>query len=140
MDEAVAFGRWVKQQRAARGLTQAELADLLGYSLETIHKVEAGKRRPSQQLVNLLAEWLDVPPDARAAFQKFARHTADDATAWPDATGEPGGAPSPRRARHLPAALTQLIGRETEIDAVRHHLLRDHVRLLTLYGPPGIGK
>ncbi len=38
------------------------------------------------------------------------------------------------------APLTTLIGREAEIASVRQTLLRDDVRLLTLLGPPGIGK
>jgi predicted ATPase len=40
----------------------------------------------------------------------------------------------------LPAPLTALIGRDEEVEAVRRYLLRDEVRLLTLVGPPGIGK
>src|SRR4051812_38363342 len=38
------------------------------------------------------------------------------------------------------AYLTRLIGRERELAAVRQKLLEPHVRLLTLVGPPGIGK
>lgn len=37
-------------------------------------------------------------------------------------------------------ALTPLIGREREIEAVARLALREDVRLLTLVGPPGIGK
>ena len=39
-----------------------------------------------------------------------------------------------------PAALTGLVGRERELRAVREQLLRPDVRLLTLVGPPGVGK
>src|SRR5262249_23755249 len=42
--------------------------------------------------------------------------------------------------RSLPAPSTLLIGREQEVAAVRDRLLRRDVRLLTLVGPPGIGK
>ena len=41
---------------------------------------------------------------------------------------------------NLPAPLTQLIGRKPAIAAVRAALLRGETRLLTLIGPPGIGK
>ena len=41
---------------------------------------------------------------------------------------------------NLPAPLTSLIGRDKEVEAVRCSLLHDEVRLLTLVGPPGIGK
>jgi Cdc6-like AAA superfamily ATPase len=44
------------------------------------------------------------------------------------------------RPSNLPAPLTRLIGRKQDIAAVRNALLRGEVRLLTLVGPPGIGK
>ena len=48
----------------------------------------------------------------------------------------------PERAahRHLPVALTSLIGREREVDLLCDLLTRPEVRLLTLLGPGGVGK
>jgi predicted ATPase len=40
----------------------------------------------------------------------------------------------------LPAPVTSLIGREKEIAAVREYLEKPDIRLVTLIGPPGIGK
>ena len=40
----------------------------------------------------------------------------------------------------LPAQPGPLIGRDWELSATRHSLLQDQVRLLTLWGPAGIGK
>jgi non-specific serine/threonine protein kinase len=42
--------------------------------------------------------------------------------------------------RYLPADPSQLIGRETEVEATRELLLRPDVRLVTLTGPAGTGK
>jgi predicted ATPase/DNA-binding NarL/FixJ family response regulator len=46
-----------------------------------------------------------------------------------------------RAPRHnLPAQPNQIIGRERDLIAAQQHLLRADVRLLTLTGPPGVGK
>lgn len=45
-----------------------------------------------------------------------------------------------RAADRVPAALSPLIDRETELAQVRAALLDPHVRLVTLTGPPGSGK
>jgi len=44
------FGSWLGQRRKALDLTQVELADLVGCSVTTIHKIEADERRPSTQI------------------------------------------------------------------------------------------
>ncbi len=46
----------------------------------------------------------------------------------------------PLRLRPLPAPPTPLIGRQHDVDEIRRHLLRSHVRLVTLTGPAGAGK
>jgi predicted ATPase len=54
---------------------------------------------------------------------------------------DPAIAPEPapaRRRGNLPAAVTSFVGREEELAQVRR-LMREH-RLLTLTGPPGVGK
>lgn len=135
----VTFGLWLKRRRKALDFTQQRLADMVGCSPETIYKIEAGKRRPSTQIAGLLAEHLGVLDEERSAFVKFARSTASLVflnkqranTPWRTQFLPPN---------NLPARLTSFIGRESDVTVLRKKLLREDVRLLTLTGPPGVGK
>jgi DNA-binding XRE family transcriptional regulator len=59
----IPFGRWLKQTRQQRGIGTTQFAELIGCSTITLLKIEAGERRPSRQIAELLAEHLRVPPD-----------------------------------------------------------------------------
>ncbi len=140
MSQVGAFGAWLGQQRKARQWTQADLAGQLGYSLETIKKIEEGKRRPSRQLAEAVADWIGVAPEQRAGFVQFCRDLGLDPPAgaqWP-ADGEP--APLRQGPHSLPASTTAFIGRSATIHELSSLLRQPSVRLLTLTGPPGIGK
>jgi WD40 repeat protein/transcriptional regulator with XRE-family HTH domain len=67
------FGEWLRQRRRALDLTQAELARQVGCSAITLRKLEAEERRPSKQIAERLAEVLQIGPDDRPAFLRFAR-------------------------------------------------------------------
>src|SRR6476660_8047432 len=73
MDTAPTFGQWVRQRRNELGLTQEKIADVTGYSPDTIRKIESGKRRPSHQVAEHLADLLQVAPQERRAFVLWAR-------------------------------------------------------------------
>lgn len=55
------FGANVRQHRKAKHLTQAELAETVDVSIDTIGKIERGKVGPSFETVESLAAALDVP-------------------------------------------------------------------------------
>src|SRR5512140_943218 len=73
MSEEVFFGHWLKQRRAALDLTQWDLAERVGCSRDAIQKIEAGTRRPSKQIAELLVACLEIVPEQRAAFARWAR-------------------------------------------------------------------
>lgn len=141
MSEEPTFGHWLKQRRSTLGFTQDQFAHRLGFSLALMRKLESGDRRPSGQIAALMADYFRVPADEREAFIAFARselpHTSiergavDASVPWGTARSSPS---------NLPALLTLLIGREAELARISELLLRPRVRLLTLNGPPGIGK
>jgi predicted ATPase/DNA-binding XRE family transcriptional regulator len=130
----LSFGGWLMSRRKALGLTREDLAERLSCSPETIYKIEAGTRHPSRQIAELIAGFLGVPTDERELFIAFARGQG----------GARGSEEHPwraaRRLTNLPAPVTSLIGREREAEQVRDRLSQGGVRLLTLTGPPGIGK
>jgi predicted ATPase/DNA-binding XRE family transcriptional regulator len=133
------FGHWLKLRRKALDLTQAELASQVGCSAAAIRKIEAEERRPSVQAAQRLAEIFNIPQGEQKNFLRFARGGLRSAPAevikefpWHMVTRLPR--------TNLPAPVTSLIGRAEEIEGVNDYLLRPDTRLITLMGPPGIGK
>ena len=135
------FGFWLKQQRKDRRLTQEDLAERLACSSALVYKLEAGARKPSVQLATLVAEWLEIPEIDRTAFLSFARGglklnaSEVEARFGHESAGRASGA-----SKGLPVPLTPLIGRVQEVQEAARLLTDGDTRLLTLVGPPGIGK
>jgi predicted ATPase/transcriptional regulator with XRE-family HTH domain len=134
MDAPASFGSWLKLRRWTLDLTQDALARQVGCSVVTIRKLESDERRPSRQLAERLADALDIGAHERSRFISLGR-----AEPTLDATPSPEPLALPTR-MHLPLPLTQLIGRRADVAAIKRALLRGATRLLTLAGPPGVGK
>lgn len=135
----VSFGEWLKRQRKAAGLTQEQLAQQVSCSTITLRKIEGEERRPSPQIVQQLAEIFKIPQNEQTTFLQFAR---GDWRSAPIKENEdaPWRAATKSTHSNIPATTTSLIGREKEIVDVHDYLLRADIRLITLIGPPGIGK
>jgi transcriptional regulator with XRE-family HTH domain len=141
MSERETFGCWLKQHRKWLNLTQHALAVQSGCSVDTIRKIEAEQRRPSRQLVERLAETLQMPAAARTVFHQMARGHAPAGLCLPQHVPTDGSAARvPLANGALPVPLTPLIGREDECAALCDLVCRTDVRLVTLLGAPGIGK
>jgi predicted ATPase/transcriptional regulator with XRE-family HTH domain len=145
MQQTASFGQWLKTRRQELDLTQERLAEEAGCSVDTVRKIEAGRRRPSRQIADIFASRLNVAPEVRTAFIEWARggpgiEEASPGSAQPEPRSRTTLSVQPHPTSYLPASLTPLVGREREIAQARNLLWRTTTRLLTFTGPPGIGK
>jgi predicted ATPase/DNA-binding XRE family transcriptional regulator len=124
------FAEWVRIRRRQLDLTQAELGQRAGCSAAAIRKIEADERKPSRQLAELLAVALQIPAEQRETFLQAARG------ALVEQLPSEAGAPP----HHLPTLLTSTINRVRDLASVTALLKDRTVHLVTLVGPPGIGK
>jgi predicted ATPase/DNA-binding XRE family transcriptional regulator len=125
MHSAANFSELLRHLRKRAGLTQGELAAAAGCSVSYISALETGQRRPDVEMVRT-----QLAP-ALAGDERLLDRLLELAT--PVAAidrGEPVHALPPGR----------LLGRDAEIALVSARLASHPGRLLTLTGPPGIGK
>ena len=123
------FGAQLKALREAAGFTQEELATIAGLSVHAVSALERGeRRRPHVETVRALSAALDLTGATRDALLGSARAPAHDA-----AVDELSGV-------SLPLPLTVLLGRDADVQTLRHWLADPAARLITLIGPGGVGK
>lgn len=118
------FGDLLVHLRKRARLTQEELGRAVGYSRPQITLLEKNQRLPSSNTVAALF----VPALDLDDVPELAQRLIDLAA-------------SARQTRtNLPASVTALIGREQDTARVLDYLTAPEKRLVTLIGPPGIGK
>ena len=132
---ATSFGALLRQLRKRAGMTQGDLAAAVGYSTSFICDLEQERRLPvltavTTQFVAALGLQNDPVAAARLVEQAaIARgERVPPAPVLQQAAQKQTGGP------------TELIGRDAEVDQLGRRLLGHGGRLLTLIGPPGIGK
>ena len=131
---SASFGERLRWLREAAGLTQAQLAEKAGLSVQGIASLENGRsRRPYPHTLQALGEALELAPEEHAVLVSTISGRTNPA-------GGSRTAPAVSTAdARLPVPFTDLIGRERDLDEI-YHLLRQGPRILTLTGPGGVGK
>lgn len=131
VERSPSFGELLRQFRRTAGLTQEELAERAGLRMRGISDLEQGvKLRPRPETIGLLANALGLAAAQRQHLEAARRRS-------PPASPGPT---TPTGSDHRPVPPTSLIGRAPELTTLGALLGSPAVRLLTLTGPPGIGK
>jgi predicted ATPase/transcriptional regulator with XRE-family HTH domain len=139
LDSFTTFGELLRYLRRRMQMTQQELGTALGYSTAMVARLESGERLPDPALVKTAyveALGLEHEPELAARLVELAAAARGHAPSASPAVAErkPFGAPN------LPTPLTSFFGRERDIATAVQLLRRADVRLVTLLGPPGVGK
>ncbi len=123
--QTLSFAALLKRHRRAAGLTQEQLAERAGYSVNYISLLERGRRLPIPATVELLAVALGLGAAERVTLLE-ACHAVKHSAVIP-----------PPRAETRPL---RLVGRTRELTRLERHLAGKLPPLLLLSGEPGIGK
>ena len=115
------FGDELRRLRRRSGLSQETLAARAGLSTEAVSLLERGRRKPRLTTMRLLADGMSLSEVDRPAFFATVNHSPDV---------------NPT----LPTFSDQTIGRDREIATLTELMSRDDCRLVTLFGPAGVGK
>lgn len=147
MSTPISFGVLLRTLRKRVGMTQGDLAAAVGYSIASISALEQERRLPdvefvvqrllptlaigdAPQLATLLVELAAASrgerPPTTITIQRAAQVVIQE-----EVIEQPG---------RLPTLPTALIGRTAQVRQLCDRLLAPGGRLLTLVGPPGIGK
>jgi predicted ATPase/transcriptional regulator with XRE-family HTH domain len=143
---AIPFGALLKQLRKRAGMTQSDLAAAVGYSLSLIGQLEQSQRLPNLQAVaETFVPALGLQDDDALATLLIAQAAAVRGESAPAFITHRRASPTTDNAwrEQRPFLLhppTLLIGRHAEISQISNRLQGHQGRLLTLIGPPGVGK
>jgi predicted ATPase/DNA-binding XRE family transcriptional regulator len=145
------FGELLRYLRERVELSQKELATQVGYHYSYMSRIEKNQRTPDPK--TLLARFipalaLDDEPQWTARLLELAgglgvnpRSTVPTADAKLASLIPTTALPIfDLSASNLPIFLTPLLGRNAEVSALTDLLNRNDVRLVTVMGPPGVGK
>lgn len=144
------FGELLRFLRERAELSQKELALEVGYHYSYMSRIEKNQRIPDPTTLMarfVPALYLDGEPEWTARLLELARGSGSKAAlAASSALNSRAAAPPTAlpifdlSSSNLPVILTPLLGRDEEVVALTNLLTRRDVRLVTLVGPPGVGK
>src|SRR5215207_83335 len=139
------FGGLLRYLRERAELSQKQLALEVGYHYSYMSRIEKNQRIPDSTTLMarfVPALYLDAEPEWTARLLELAGGSESKAAPAAASSAVPPTALPifDLSSSNLPMILTSLLGRDEEVIALTNLLTRSHVRLVTLIGPPGVGK
>jgi predicted ATPase/DNA-binding XRE family transcriptional regulator len=133
--DELGFGQQLRHFREAAGYSQEALAERAGLSPNAISALERGERkRPYPDTLRRLAEALGLDDAQRTRLASSVSRAPKTPRPAAPVLNELAVA------SELPSDPTPLIGREREIEVIKHLVTHSPGRLLTLTGVGGVGK
>jgi len=144
------FGEILRYLRKRAELSQRDLAARIGYHYSYMSRIESNEYLPDS--ATLMARFipalgLEKEPEWTKRLLELINHEATTATPTQDEipasfVSEPDPSPTDSGSplSIFPVSLTPLLGRENDVATLVELLARRDVRLITLIGPPGVGK
>ena len=147
MTQSLTFGPYLRQMRKRAGMTQSDLAAAVGYSVSFISGLECGTRAPNiDQIAQRFAPALGLQDEPRLAATLIELAASARGVKPPISAVVPlqrkliSQAEENENGVYLPVPPTEMVGREAEVKLLCNRLLGHSGRLMTLTGPPGVGK
>src|SRR6266545_2457184 len=145
------FGELLRYLRERAELSQRELALQVGYHYSYMSRIEKNERQPdSATLMARFIPALGLEDEPRWTERLLRLAASEEKTMAPRKSGLSSASHPPKtdsalptfesHISSLPLSLTPLLGREKEVETIIKLLSRFDVRLVTLVGPPGVGK
>ena len=145
------FGELLRYLRERAELSQRELALQVGYHYSYMSRLEKNERLPdTATLMARFVPALGLEDDPRWTERLLRLAASEEKTMAPRRSGLSSASTAPKTdasfpilespLSQLPLSLTPLLGREKEVETITKLLMRFDVRLVTLVGPPGVGK
>jgi transcriptional regulator with XRE-family HTH domain len=79
-DPASSLGGFIRRQRELQAMTVRHLAELSGISNPYLSQIERGLREPSEQVLDAIAQQLELSADALKEHGAQRKHGDDDGT------------------------------------------------------------
>jgi predicted ATPase/DNA-binding XRE family transcriptional regulator len=136
-EEIKTLGELVCFLRERAMLTQRDLAARVGYHYSYISRIEKNQHLPGLAILMgrfIPALEIQSEPEWMERLLKLASPAPEEALE------SRGPAMQEEKVYRPPVSLTSLLGREQESEHIIGRLQRTDVRILTLVGPPGVGK